>query len=315
MKCPSCGAETTGDFCEYCNSELPKNEKWGKCPKCGNSSVKFTRERIGSNRNSRSSRGLNKYYNDRSTTSVKQEYYRTIGVCQKCGYTWQPNVEDSEKTKSHGFWWWVLVILFFPISLSIWFWKTDKIKLSPKIRAIILAAFWILTIVVANNNDNDDSASNNSSVISEETAQDEKAYYENDEVVNQFISNYNDISSSPFSDIKKGNVNEKCFANSYGYYCELLHAADTDKIVVKINETYDNYTGIAKMRDVFHDTVLSIDSNLTDDEIYAFFDELVEENAHVERTYLGKTAIEFKPEAELSDGNYSEAWIHVEEQA
>lgn len=26
MKCPSCGAETQGDFCEYCGSEMPKEK-------------------------------------------------------------------------------------------------------------------------------------------------------------------------------------------------------------------------------------------------------------------------------------------------
>ena len=62
MKCPSCGAETQGDFCEYCGSEMPKEKSTvniinnyyggtapqeqtevdnnvGKCPKCGNSKI------------------------------------------------------------------------------------------------------------------------------------------------------------------------------------------------------------------------------------------------------------------------------------
>ena len=67
MKCPNCGAEATGKFCEYCGSEMPQEKTTvnitnnyygdmaqqehtevgnyvGKCPKCGNSKITFKRE-------------------------------------------------------------------------------------------------------------------------------------------------------------------------------------------------------------------------------------------------------------------------------
>ena len=69
MKCPSCGAESQGKFCEYCGSEMPQEKSTisitnnyynssasqenieidnniGKCPKCGNAKITFKRERV-----------------------------------------------------------------------------------------------------------------------------------------------------------------------------------------------------------------------------------------------------------------------------
>ena len=137
--------------------------------------------------------------------------------------------------------------------------------------------------------------------------------YANDKVVNQFISDYNAISQSPFTDIKKGNIRTKYFAYSYGYYCELLNSTDTKKIGVTISETNDNADiGVSGMRGIFHDVVITIDSELTDDEIYTFFDELVK-NEHMTDSTLGTMNINFVPDLELSNG-HSRGHIKIEAQ-
>ena len=100
--------------------------------------------------------------------------------------------------------------------------------------------------------------------------------FADDKVVNDFINNYNNISNSPLENIKKGNIKIKYFASSYGYYLELLHANDTDKINVTINQTNENSeSGVAGMKEVFHDIVKSIESSLSDDEIDNYFDNLM----------------------------------------
>ncbi len=111
MKCPNCGAESTGAFCSFCGSELPKpsvniiNNYYGSinnyspagnptvnnsysqpartsgviCPICRNNSITFNREPVG-------------------TTGL----HRTVGLCQNCGNTWVASQDTvvSQKNKS-----------------------------------------------------------------------------------------------------------------------------------------------------------------------------------------------------------------------
>lgn len=131
----------------------------------------------------------------------------------------------------------------------------------------------------------------------------EAIVYATDKVVNQFITDYNAISQSPFSDIEKGNIRTKFFAYSYTYYCELLHANDTDKMRVSISETNESAdVGVAGMRNIFHDVVITIDPELSDDEVFAYFDELVK-NEHMTDGAIGTMTINFVPDLELSGGH------------
>lgn len=138
--------------------------------------------------------------------------------------------------------------------------------------------------------------------LTEKPAEQEEKYVD-DEVVNAFISEYNAISESPFNDITKGNIRTKFYAHSYGYYLELLHANDTDNINVTITETNDTAdAGVSGMRDVFHDCVAVIDKNVSDDEIYDYFDNLVSQEYMAEDT-IGTVAVKYFPDKELSSGH------------
>lgn len=134
--------------------------------------------------------------------------------------------------------------------------------------------------------------------------------YVDDRIINEFINSYNQHSNSPLENIKKGNINIKYFASSYGYYLELLHANDTDKINVTINQTNENSeSGVAGMKEVFHDIVKSIESSLSDDEINNYFDNLVS-NETLTDSKLGSLKIELVPDNELING-YSRGHIKV----
>ena len=127
--------------------------------------------------------------------------------------------------------------------------------------------------------------------------------YVDDKVVNAFINDYNSKSNSSLEDIKKGNIKTKYFATSYGYYLELLHANDTDKINVTINQTNENSTsGVAGMKEVFRDIVKSIETSLTDDEINSYFDNLVSNEA-ITDSNLASLIIKYVPDKELSHGH------------
>lgn len=166
MKCPSCGAETQGKFCEYCGSEMPKEKSTvnitnnyyggtapqeqtevdnnvGKCPKCGNSKITFKRERVGTATQSRSRK--NYIGSGRQGQSVSQSAYRTVGVCQNCGYTWNPNATNTGSGKKT--WLWVLGwICIFPLPLTILLLRKKDMK--PVVKYGIIAVAWVLFFVI-----------------------------------------------------------------------------------------------------------------------------------------------------------------------
>ncbi len=138
----------------------------------------------------------------------------------------------------------------------------------------------------------------------DEVSKGEVIVYVEDEVVNQFIVDYNAITKSEFTDISRGNIRTKYFAYSYGYYCELLNSNATNKINVTINETNENAdVGVSGMRDVFHDVAITIDPSLSDEEVYAHYDELVTNEYMKEGDVLGSMVILYVPDKELSSGH------------
>ena len=144
MKCPSCGAETNGKFCEYCGSELPKDKvNVGVCPKCGNSNITFKRERVGTATQRTSHKNL--IGTGRTGQSVSQSAYRTVGLCQNCGYTWNPNAGNSGSKRKT--WLWVLGwICIFPVPLTILLLRKKDMK--PAVKYGIIAAAWLLFFVI-----------------------------------------------------------------------------------------------------------------------------------------------------------------------
>ena len=125
MKCQNCGAEVQGKYCEYCGSEMPQEKSTvnitnnyynssvsqehseidnniGKCPKCGSSKINFKRERTTTATQSRSRK--NHIGSGRQGKSISQSAYRTVGVCQNCGYTSNPNENNKCSGKlGYGF--------------------------------------------------------------------------------------------------------------------------------------------------------------------------------------------------------------------
>ena len=259
MKCPSCNAETkSAKFCEYCGSELPKdipninitNNYYGnsndsiesvdvgKCPKCNSNKVKFQREKIGSIGNSQSRKTV--LTDTRKSNSVKQNAYRTVGICQNCGYTWDPNAtENNATTKSgKGCLWWFLMLCIWPIALSVWFYKTDKVKLEKKWKIAIIAVFWIFVLVFGGASDESQTETSDTTIEStiqnetsenletdatpndvssentEETTDTEEVVKDKLYVIDTFIEKYNAIASFPMTDAMEIDIHDK----EAGYY-------------------------------------------------------------------------------------------------
>lgn len=186
MKCTSCGAETQGKFCEFCGSELPQEKSnvtitnnyyggtmpsehndgdanLGKCPKCGNSKIKFDREQTAITTKASSKQKI--MSSKQKGKSVSQSEYKTIALCQNCGYTWNPNDKNGKHTVSSANtgdskkWLWICGWIFcFPIPLTILLAKNKHMK--PAIKYALIAALWIAVLAIGSlsGNTQDDTA-------------------------------------------------------------------------------------------------------------------------------------------------------------
>lgn len=218
MKCPSCGAETSGKFCEYCGSEMPKEKVVGKCPKCGDANVSFKRERVGTATQSQSRK--NAFGNGRNGHSVSQTAYRTVGICQSCGYTWNPNGGSQRSGKKT--WLWVLGwICIFPVPLTILMLRKKNMK--PAVKYGIIAVAWLLYFAMGASGNNETAPSETPAptevvvieqltevpteeIPTEETVPEEtknKGPYARQEAnIRRFVDEFNAISDTPVDRIE-----------------------------------------------------------------------------------------------------------------
>lgn len=353
MKCPSCGAETQGKFCEYCGSEMPQEKSTvnitnnyyggtapqeqtevdnnvGKCPKCGNSKITFKRERVGTATQSRSRK--NYIGTGRQGQSVSQSEYRTVGVCQNCGYTWNPNATNKGPGKKT--WLWVLGwICIFPLPLTILLLRKKDMK--PAVKYGIIAVAWILFIVIglAGNSETDvpqtdtppsytesvqedqttdnttDNTIDNTEDNTTETSNTETApiVYAEDEVVNRFITEVNGNSAYEITDISKGNIRTKYFGYANGRYLEMVNAngAGAEAFCLTINGGQEASDKQA-MYEVFREVVKILDPSITDEMIDTALAEFDNKDVLIEGYTLGDSiTVTYVPTKELSYGKNS----------
>ena len=111
--------------------------------------------------------------------------------------------------------------------------------------------------------------------------------YEENKAINQFLVDYNSVTDSPATDISRGNIDSKCSFSTYGFYVTVGdYNATVGYMEVSINGNKDAH--VPEMRDAFHDVVKALDRNLSDEEIYAFFDERTVEGNAAHETPLGE---------------------------
>ena len=169
MRCPNCGAEIgNSDKCEYCGSFISADMKKEQeilnkkgCPKCGSTNVKYSRENHG----------------EVKGKSSKTIVHKTVGICNDCGYTWYPNVDEPKKRKT---WLWVLGWVFiFPVPLTILMLRKKDMK--PALKYGIIAAAWIVYLLIGlgGNSSNNKPSTADTSVVAEQT--DAKEQTENTE--------------------------------------------------------------------------------------------------------------------------------------
>ena len=236
MKCQNCGAEAQGKFCEYCGSEMPQEKSTvnitnnyyngsvpqehaetdnniGKCPKCGNSKINFKRERVATTTQSRSRKNF--IDSGRQGKSVSQSAYRTVGVCQNCGYTWNPNANNNGTNKKT--WLWVIGwICIFPLPLTILLLRKKDMK--PAVKYGIIAIAWVMFFAIGmfGNSETDTPQTDvpgttiqteqSTNIGTEDTSQDttenNSPWAQQEKTIRRFVDEFNAISATPITDIE-----------------------------------------------------------------------------------------------------------------
>lgn len=237
MKCPSCGAETKGKFCEYCGSEMPQAKAVGTCPKCGGNNVSFKRERVGTATQSRSQKNV--IGRGRTSQSVSQSAYRTVGLCQSCGHTWNPN--GSSKSSGKKTWLWVLGwICIFPVPLTILMLRKKDMK--PAVKYGIIAAAWLLFFIIGATGDSEtapnDVPTPTTAVVAEqateapteeavpETTVNTSPWAKQEANIRKFVDEFNAISDTPVTEIDFENNHTLAY----------LIVDDFGKLTIKVND-------------------------------------------------------------------------------
>ena len=275
MKCPSCGAETNGKFCEYCGSEMPKGKVVGKCPKCGDANVSFKRERVGTATQSRSHK--NAFGNGRNGHSVSQTAYRTVGICQSCGYTWNPNGGTQRSGKKT--WLWVLGwICIFPLPLTILMLRKKNMK--PAVKYGIIAAAWLLFFAIGSSgNSETDTTQNNIPAPTEivqveqattatteavpETTENDSPWAKQEENIRKFVSEFNEISDTPIVDIDfvKNHAIAYLIVDGFGATSIKVNDHSEMGFIFTLNFN-DGTTSLEKYENLMRDIVKVVDADV-----------------------------------------------------
>lgn len=115
------------------------------CPRCGSPRFHYEIRSAGTN-------STTNYYRTGSRRSWlfpsgirtynSQHKHKSVGICPECGY--------REEIIEKGCLYYLICLIFFPISLSIWFCNTKLIRLNKKWRLLFVASIWAIVILSCN---------------------------------------------------------------------------------------------------------------------------------------------------------------------
>ena len=196
-----------------------------------------------------------------------------------------PKVKFYQKS-----WFIVLALIFFwPLGVFL-MWKYSKWN---KIVKIIISILCVLSLIgLFNGGDDTTSTDEPSSVV----------YFEENDATNAFMTAYNAITDSPFTDIDSSSQGVECHASSYDYYF-IITAPDDGSFRVRIDQTSDVFDeGMNGMKKPFHDTVKALDETLSDEEIDTFYDSFLQEERKGAGNSLGNLSVNYTPNIEMSNG-------------
>lgn len=152
-------------------------------------------------------------------------------------------MENSNKIIWKKWWLWAIVILL-----------------------IIIILYNITNIEEDNINQNNNEKNINASTNEEIEVQENE--YAEDDIVNSFIKDFKSTSSYELTDIEKGNIRTKYFANINGQYCEFLNSTKNLANCFAITIYGGNKNeDINKIVNVYKEVIKTLDSTISETDI------------------------------------------------
>lgn len=146
-----------------------------------------------------------------------------------------------------------------------------------------------------------------SEIVTESQSSEVMVIYAEDDVVNRFISEFNENSAYEITDISMGNIRTKYFGYANGRYLEMINANDAgaEAFCFTINGGQDD-TDKHAMYDVFREAVKILDPSITDEMINTALAEFDNKDDLIEGYTIGNSiSVSYVPIKELSYGNSS----------
>lgn len=289
VKCPNCGAEAKGKFCEYCGSEMPKEK----------TTINIT----------------NNYYVNAEDKPHKKDSKSVKAT--------------TKNKKKRTWLWVLGWICIFPLPLTILMLRKKNMKPAVKYGIIAVAWLLFFAIGSSGNGEAEVPETNiaeptatmmieetvfdvetelpTEETVSTELPTEEMVIYAKDDVVNRFITEFNAVSSMEITDISQGNIRTKYFGYANGRYLEMINAngAGAEAFCLTINGGQEHSDKQA-MYEVFREAVKILDPTITDEMIDAALTEFDTKDVLIEGYRMGDSlSITYVPTKELSYGKNS----------
>ena len=227
-----------------------------------------------------------------------------------CGTTIETEMQKDEfntnKTKKPFYkkcWFWVIAVIVV-LSMIGKFESSNKSNNEQKMSIDLTAPYE----KQEGNNSENVSENQQTQNETEHTAQHEAFSYADDEVINRFISAFNNTAKYEMDNIKKGNIKTKYFASANNCYIEIINVNDAyaDCFSIKINGGQE-IADRDRMFDVFAETLKVLDPLLTDNTISEAVEHLKSEQYMVNDYKISDTVTveNYVPIVELSYGKSS----------
>lgn len=128
----------------------------------------------------------------------------------------------------------------------------------------------------------------------------EPMYFESDEVVNKFFTDYNAIAEVPIpmEGIEKGNIKTKALVYIDDLGLEIVNAKDF--LSVSMSSSFENME--TKLYSVFRDSIKSMIADIKDEDIQSAWDAIHESRYLVDGYDFNGVSITYMPSKELSWG-------------
>ena len=192
--------------------------------------------------------------------------------------------------------------------------KNDSSQLTSKqvkgclIFFAIFILIWIIFLVIATTTNSNRKAisSHSNSLVTEsinlnEDSLEKKEIFANDEVVNRFITEFNEKTLFEITNVSKGNIRTKYFGYANNRYLEMLNANDAlaESFCLTINGGFQE-SDKEEMIDVFKEAIKVFDDTISDDELNEMLMNLAQSNKIVDYSIGQHIKITYVPIQKLS---------------